>query len=129
MDFTNLGTSIFATGMGVTILSKFKDICSFINKYIKIGYSIHTSTDGNLPAYMALYKYIQTLQSKSIQKRLSFDINSYDITIGSTTATDVSHKVIGTGTYLVHPKWNQIITITASTEHKQNSNHHNHNLI
>ena len=132
MDFTNLGTSIFATGMGVTILSKFKDICNFINKYIKIGYSIHTSTDGNMPAYISLYKYIQTLQSKSIQKRLSFDIDDYDITtIGSTTAiaaTNVSHKVIGAGTYLVHPKWNQIITITASTEHKQNSNHPNHIL-
>ena len=33
IDFNNLGSSIFATGIGVTLLAKIKEIWGIITKY------------------------------------------------------------------------------------------------
>lgn len=128
MDFNNLGSSIFATGIGVTLLTKAKEIWSYITKYCHFGYKLYVSTDGNSIAYINLYNYINQLSTKKFQRNTSFDINKDDYCLGIETEDNNISTIVHNGTYLFHPKWYQIIFVEAHTEQKENNYKPNHSL-
>lgn len=130
IDFNNLGSSIFATGIGVTLLTKIKEIWSIITKYCHFGYRIYVSTDGNSLTYINLYNFLKKIDEKKFNRNISFDINGEDFFFGRTFTKEQSQQqtIVQAGTYILRPKWYQIIAVEANTVQKENNYKPNHTL-
>lgn len=130
IDFNNLGSSIFATGIGVTLLAKIKEIWSIITKYCHFGYRIYVSTDGNSLTYINLYNFLKKIDEKKFNRNISFDINRENFFFGSSFTKEQSQQqtIIQAGTYILRPKWYQIIIVEANTVQKENNYKPNHTL-
>lgn len=130
IDFNNLGSSIFATGIGVTLLAKIKEIWGIITKYCHFGYRIYVSTDGNTLTYINLYNFLKKIDEKKFNRNISFDINEADFFFGSSFTKEQSQQqtIVQTGTYILRPKWYQVIIIEANTVQKENNYKPNHTL-
>lgn len=130
IDFNNLGSSIFATGIGVTLLAKIKEIWNIITKYCHFGYRIYVSTDGNSLTYINLYNFLKKIDEKKFNRNISFDINGEDFFFGRSFTKEQSQQqtIVQAGTYILRPKWYQIITVEANTVQKENNYKPNHTL-
>lgn len=113
MNFSNLGTSIFATGLGMTLLSKFGGIWNTIMRYVKIGYSLSADTNDSLLAYKAINNYVTSLNSKSIARR-----KVYNSIFSSDAYTD-SSIAVADGVYTVKTGKFQFAKVSSTYEKKE----------
>lgn len=120
MNWNSLGTSIFATGLGMTILNKFGNIWRVVKNFMKIGYSIYASTENQYIEYVVLTNYIRSLNSKAVNKRTAYDVKIYD--------HDTKVKLIGSGTYLISTSFLQCMVVDICKIVKQNNDVPNYSM-
>lgn len=111
IDLNNLGTSIFATGIGAALITQCKGFFNTIKQFFRFGYYIYTGTETNSKAYYSLKDYISSLDG-NFKRTISFDNYQND--------NNYTQQVFGYGNFIIHPKWYQLIIVNHIREKREN---------
>lgn len=113
IDLNNLGTSLFATGIGAALITQCKGIFNSLKQFFRFGYYIYTGSETNRKAYYSLKNYIVKYKG-NFQKTISFDNFQQDFN------AIFGIGVLGYGNFIIHPKWYQLMIVSHIREKRDN---------
>ena len=113
IDLNNLGTSLFATGIGAALITQCKGIFNGLKQFFRLGYYIYTGSETNLKAYYSLKNYIFKYKG-NFQRTISFDNYQQDFN------AIFGVGVLGYGNFIIHPKWYQLMIVSHTREKRDN---------
>lgn len=109
IDITNLGTSIFATGIGAALITQCKGFFQSIGQYLRFGYTISTTSEMNPFAYKTLVQFISNYKS-NVHKTKSY------LYINDTTKDCFS---FGFGNFCIISNIGQLMIVNHSQEKRE----------
>lgn len=113
IDLNNLGTSLFATGIGAALITQCKGIFNSLKQFFRLGYYIYTSSETNISAYYSLKNYIFKYKG-NFQRTISFDNFQQDFN------AIFGIGVLGYGNFIIRPKWYQLMIVSHTREKRDN---------